>query len=52
MGKMMSENTQKLQDQIAKEYGERHLKKLEIPSYITDNLSKELREYQKEALKY
>lgn len=48
----MSENTQKLQDQIAKEYGERHLKKLEIPSYITDNLSKELREYQKEALKY
>lgn len=48
----MSESTQKLQKQIEYEYGKKSLRELEIPSYIKDNLSKELRAYQKEALKY
>lgn len=45
----MSENTQKLSDELksALKYAS-----VEIPSYISDNLSKELREYQKEALKH
>ena len=49
MGKMMSENTQKLSDELksALKYAS-----VEIPSYISENLSKELREYQKEALKH
>lgn len=45
----MSENTQKLSDELksALKYAS-----VEIPSYISENLSKELREYQKEALKH
>lgn len=45
----MSENTHKLSDELksALKYAS-----VEIPSYISDNLSKELREYQKEALKH
>ena len=45
----MSENTQKLSDELksALKYA-----KIEIPEYITQNLSKELREYQKEALRH
>ncbi|WP_301193831.1 hypothetical protein, partial [Helicobacter japonicus] len=45
----MSEN--KLQEIITREYGKRNIEKIEIPAYITQNLSRELREYQKEALK-
>lgn len=45
----MSENTQKLSEELqsALKYAS-----VEVPSYISDNLSKELREYQKEALKH
>ena len=45
----MSENTQKLSDELksALKYAS-----IEIPSYISDNLSKELRAYQTEALKH
>lgn len=45
----MSKNTQKLSDELksALKYAS-----VEIPSYISENLSKELREYQKEALKH
>lgn len=45
----MSKDTQKLSDELksALKYAS-----VEIPSYISDNLSKELREYQKEALKH
>ncbi|WP_276891218.1 DEAD/DEAH box helicase family protein [Helicobacter japonicus] len=49
MEKKMSEN--KLQEIITREYGKRNIEKIEIPAYITQNLSRELREYQKEALK-
>lgn len=45
----MSENT--LQEQIIRRYGEDNLKKLTIPSHIVENLAKELREYQIEALR-
>ncbi|WP_394909159.1 DEAD/DEAH box helicase family protein [uncultured Helicobacter sp.] len=47
----MREREQTLQEQIIKEYGKKNLRELEIPSYISENLSKELREYQIEALK-
>lgn len=45
----MSENTQKLSDELksALKYAS-----VEIPSYISDNLSKELREYQIKALQH
>lgn len=45
----MSENTQKLSDELksALKYAN-----VEIPSYISENLSKELRAYQKEALQH
>lgn len=52
MEKMMSENTEKLQERIIKEFGEKTLRELEIPEYITQNLSKTLRDYQVNALKH
>lgn len=47
-----SDSKKTLQDEVLLEYGKKHFEKLEIPTYISQNLSKELREYQKEALKY
>lgn len=44
--------SEKLQDKILKKYGEMHLEKLKIPSYISQNLNKQLRDYQQKALKY
>ena len=48
----MSNNEKTLQDEVLLEYGKKPFGELEIPAYISQNLSKELREYQKEALKY
>lgn len=45
-------SSQKLYEKLDKEFGKRGLESLEIPSYIQENLSRELRDYQKEALKY
>lgn len=45
-------SAKKLQELVREEYGKRNLEKLEIPSYISENLNKQLREYQKEALKF
>ncbi|MCE3039221.1 DEAD/DEAH box helicase family protein [Helicobacter anatolicus] len=42
----------KLYEKLTEEFGKRGLKDLEIPAYIKENLSKELRIYQEEALKY
>lgn len=42
----------KLYENLEGEFGTRGLENLKIPSYIKDNLSKELRVYQKQALKY
>ena len=48
----MSAQTDKtLQELIIEEYGKKNLRELEIPSYISENLSKDLREYQIEALR-
>lgn len=41
-----------LQNNVLFEYGKKPFSEFEIPSHISQNLSKELREYQKEALKY
>lgn len=49
MEQMMSE---KLQGQIRGYFGEKYLNDKEIPSHISENLSKNLREYQIECLKY
>lgn len=49
MEQMMSE---KLQGQIRGYFGEKYLSDKEIPSHISENLSKNLREYQIECLKY
>ncbi|RAX54112.1 DEAD/DEAH box helicase [Helicobacter sp. 16-1353] len=48
MGAKMS----KLYENILIEIGKQTFNKMEIPSHIRDNLSKELREYQQEALKF
>lgn len=52
-GERMSEKqVETLQKQIQNDYGKLNLAKLQIPTHITDNLSKELREYQQDALRY
>lgn len=48
MEKKMSEN--KLQEIITREYGKRNIEKIEIPAYITQNLSRELKENIKKKL--
>ncbi len=48
----MSEKIEILQDKVLNEYGKKPFRELEIPPHITQNLSKDLREYQIEALKY
>ena len=44
--------SEKLQGQIKGYFGEKYLNDKEIPSHISENLSKNLREYQIECLKY
>lgn len=41
----------KLYEEVITEYGKKPLRDMQIPSYIKDNLSKELRSYQTEAIK-
>lgn len=45
----MSESLQKI---LRNEFGNKGIKEEEIPSFVKENLSKELRDYQEEALKY
>lgn len=45
-------SNKKLYEKLAEEFGKRGLENLEIPSYIQENLSRELRVYQEQALKY
>lgn len=42
----------KLHELLQEEFGKRGIEQIEIPFYIKDNLSKELRIYQEKALKY
>ncbi|ARQ97913.1 type III restriction/modification system, res subunit [Campylobacter lanienae NCTC 13004] len=42
----------KLYEEIIAEYGKMPLRDMEIPNHIRDNISKELREYQIDAIKY
>lgn len=42
----------KLYEKIHNEFGKKGLERIEIPSHIRDNLSKDLRIYQEQALKY
>lgn len=44
--------SKKLYENILEEFGKRGIEQIEIPFYIKDNLSKELRIYQEIALKY
>ena len=48
MEKMMG----KLYEEIIAEYGKKPLRDMEIPNHIRDNISKELRPYQIDAIKY
>ena len=48
----MSDKAKTLQNIVQEEYGKRGLEKLQIPTHISENLSKDLREYQQAALKY
>lgn len=48
----MSEKIEILQNQVLSEFGKKSFRELEIPPHIVENLSKDLREYQKDALKY
>lgn len=48
----MSDKAKTLQNIVQEEYGKRGLEKLQIPTHISENLSKDLREYQQTALKY
>ncbi|KAA6224685.1 hypothetical protein FMM56_06740 [Campylobacter sp. LR264d] len=41
-----------LQESLKERFGTKGLEELEIPKHIKDNLSKDLREYQTNALKY
>lgn len=43
---------EKLHESLQKEFGQRGLEQIEIPFYVKENLSKELRVYQEKALKY
>ena len=42
----------KLYEEIIAEYGKKPLRDMEIPNHIRDNISKELRPYQIDAIKY
>ena len=42
----------KLYEELDKEFGKRGLDQIEIPAYIKENLSRDLRVYQEEAIKY
>lgn len=44
--------SKKLYESLGEEFGKRGIEQIEIPFYIKDNLSKELRFYQEKALKY
>ncbi|EAH8539963.1 DEAD/DEAH box helicase, partial [Campylobacter upsaliensis] len=44
--------SKKLYETLLEEFGKRGLEDIEIPFYIKENLSKELRIYQEKALKY
>ena len=46
----MTENNESLKEQIIKQVGQQSINNYVIPTYIEDNISHELRDYQKEAL--